>query len=70
MKINKLLAFVVVSAFALPAMAQNAPNAAPPGNMAAPYAAMVVMPAHKHHQKYHFYHHAEKASTGQINTVH
>ncbi|KAF3997864.1 hypothetical protein [Glaciimonas immobilis] len=58
MKINKLLAVVIVAAFALPVMAQNAPampapaatTAAPAATMAAP-AKAAAKPAKKHHAK-------------------
>ncbi|MEM4986609.1 hypothetical protein V8G57_04315 [Collimonas sp. H4R21] len=56
MKINKLLAAVVVAAFALPVMAQNAPAAAPApaAPAAAPAAdAPAAAPAKKMGKKHH-----------------
>ncbi|MGS0744135.1 hypothetical protein ACVBEF_20325 [Glaciimonas sp. GG7] len=69
MKINTLLAAVIVAAFALPVMAQNAPAAAPAAPMAAPGAAPApaAKPMHKHHKKHHHHHHA---GTGSINKGH
>ncbi|WP_416348520.1 hypothetical protein [Glaciimonas sp. Gout2] len=74
MKINKLLAAVIVAAFALPVMAQNAPvppAPAPAATMAAP-AAPAAKPAPKHHGKKHHHrrHHAKASATGKINTGH
>lgn len=55
MKINKLLAAVVIAAFALPVMAQSAPAAAPApaAPMAAPADAPAATPAKKAHKKHH-----------------
>ncbi|HWW08008.1 hypothetical protein [Collimonas sp.] len=56
MKINKLLAAVVVAAFALPVMAQNAPAPAPAPAPAAPMAAPApdaAAPAKPMHKKHH-----------------
>jgi hypothetical protein len=59
MKINKLLAAVVVAAFALPVMAQNAPAPAPAPAPAAPMAApapaadAMAKPATKVSKKHH-----------------
>ncbi|QRX83460.1 hypothetical protein [Glaciimonas sp. PAMC28666] len=73
MKINKLLAAVIVAAFALPVMAQNAPvTPAPAATMAAPADAPAAKPAVKHHGKKHHHrrHHAKASATGKINTGH
>jgi hypothetical protein len=57
MKINKLLAAVVVAAFALPVMAQNAPAPAPapaaPMAAPAPAADAMAKPATKMSKKHH-----------------
>ncbi|MFJ3046880.1 hypothetical protein ACIPEN_13700 [Herbaspirillum chlorophenolicum] len=61
MKINKLLAAVLVAAFALPVMAQPAPAPAPAPAAEAP--AAKPAPKHKKHAKKHKKHkkHAKKA---------
>ncbi|WP_081466418.1 hypothetical protein [Collimonas fungivorans] len=58
MKINKLLAAIVVAAFALPAMAQTAaapaaPAAAPAADAAAPAAPAKKAGKKHHHKKSH-----------------
>ena len=76
MKINKLLAALIVAAFALPVMAQNAPVPPPPApaaTMTAPADAPAAKPAPKHHGKKHHHrrhHHAKTSATGKINTGH
>ena len=62
MKMNKLLAAVLVAAFALPVMAQNAPApASAPAATSAPAAAPAAK-AHKKHKKHKKHHRAKKAS--------
>lgn len=70
MKLNKLLAAVLVAAFAMPVLAQNVPAAAPAAPAAsAPAAAPAAKPAkHKKHAKKHKKHkkHAKKSKNGKL----
>ncbi|MBB3214330.1 ABC-type nickel/cobalt efflux system permease component RcnA [Herbaspirillum sp. Sphag1AN] len=59
MKLNKLLAAVLVAAFAMPVLAQNAPASAPAADAApaaTPHAKHKKHHKHKKHKKHHKHH--------------
>lgn len=68
MKLNKLSAAVLVAAFAMPVMAQDAPGPAPATPAAAAPAAKsahVKHRKHKKHKKHKKHRHAEKSMVAQ-----
>jgi len=65
MKLNKLLAAVLVAAFAMPVLAQNAPASAPTADSApaaTPHAKHKKHHKHKKHKKHHKHHGKKKAA--------
>lgn len=68
MKLNKLLAAVLVAAFAMPVLAQNAPAAAPAAPAATAPAAKPAHAKHKKHAKKHKKHkkHAKKSKNSKL----